>query len=200
MAEKRKNRKTILITLLLLLVVVTSALIGTLGKYMTSSTVSDDAVAAEFGLNIPNTINLFSDSYTNVQADESGKKIIAPGTSGKYEFNVTGTSEVAYTVGAEISVVYSEEWDEYAPLEFSIDDEVWIGLEQLKSELSEALKSEIMAPNTEYISKQTIHWRWPFHTSSENDAKDTELGEISADSETSPKVTVKIMVNATQVG
>ena len=199
MAEKQKNRKPIVLALLLLFVVVTGALIGTLGKYVTADTVSDDAVVAEFGLNIPNTINLFSDTYTNVQADSDGKKIIAPGTSGQYKFAVTGKSEVAYKVSADIAVTYAGEWNGYAPLEFSMDGLSWTNdIEQFQTSLGNALESETMPPNTEYTSTQTIYWKWPFHVSAENDIKDTQLGVAAAEG-TVPGVSVTIEMTATQI-
>ena len=198
MHEKQKNKKIILIALLLLLVLVSSTFIGTLAKYVTSGTVSDGAVAAKFGFDIPNTVELFSDSYINVAADESGKKIIAPGTSGQYEFEVSGTSEVAYKVSAAITVSYSSEWDEYEPLEFSLDGVDWMDSESFKTELANVLTSEEMSPNAPYSSTQTIHWRWPFSISSENDIKDTSVGAAAAAGE-SPAVTVSINVVAEQV-
>ena len=200
MKETKKNRTTTIITILLLLAIGTSALIGTLAKYMTSGSISDDAVVAKFGLNIPTTINLFSDSYTNVQADEEGKKIIAPGTSGQYKFVVTGKSEVAYKVKANISVTYSAGWNDYAPLEFSINGADWTNdLEQFKTDLGSALESETMAPNAEYASTQTIYWRWPFYVSSGNDIKDTQMG-VSAAEGTPPSVSVTIEMTAIQIG
>ena len=198
MIEKQKKMKTMLIPLLLLSVIATSALIGTLGKYVTSSTVSDTAVVAKFGLNIPNTINLFSDSYTNVSADTDGKKIIAPGTSGKYDFKITGTSEVAYKVGADVTVTYSEDWGAYKPLEFSINGEDWTNLEEFKEDLATELESEILQPNDAYTNEQTIYWRWPFYVSPEDDAKDTVVG-LAAAAGTAPKVTLNIEVTATQI-
>ena len=198
MTEKKKQRKFILIALLALIVIVTAALIGTLARYMTLRTVSDDAVVANFGLNIPNSINLFSDSYTNVQADTDGKKIIAPGTSGQYSFKVTGTSEVAYRVSANISVVYSEEWNGYAPLKFSIDGINWTDFEEFKENLRVALERETMQPNEEYANTQTIYWEWPFFTSSGDDIRDTEMGAAAA-AGTAPKVTVSVEVTAAQI-
>ena len=198
MTETKRSRKTMLIALLVLSIVITGAFIGTLAKYVTSSTVSDEAAVAKFGLNIPNTVNLFSDSYTNVQADPEGKKIIAPGTSGQYEFEVTGTSEVAYKVSADITVTYSEEWGEYKPLEFSIDGTTWTSLEQFKEDLSTALESEILAPNVTYTNSQTIYWSWPFYVSPENDVKDTAMGSAAATG-TAPKVTVNIEATAAQI-
>ena len=198
MTKKQKNRKTLLIVLLILSVVVTGAFIGTLAKYVTSKTVSDDAVAAEFGLDVPNVVDLFSDSYTNVTADTDGKKIIAPGTSGQYRFQITGTSEVAYKVIANIAVIYSDEWNGYAPLEFSINGTNWTNLADFKENLSNALASKTMAPGEEYESTQTIYWKWPFHTSAGNDIKDTQMG-MAAATGTAPKVTVSIEVIAEQV-
>ena len=195
--KKTTNRKP-LIALLVLLVVITGAFIGTLAKYVTSNNVSDGAVAAKFGLNIPGTIDLFSDSYNSVEADTEGKKIIAPGASGQNVFVVTGTSEVAYRVSAEVSVVYSEEWDGYAPLKFSLDGDIWTNLDDFQQELSAELESDIMAPNAEYTSTQTIHWKWPFDVSPADDVKDTAMGVMAAEG-TFPKVTVDIKVTATQV-
>ena len=198
MVKKQKNRKTILIVLLILSVVATGAFIGTLAKYVTSGTASDDAVVAKFGLGVPNTIDLFSDSYTNVEADVDGKKIIAPGTTGQYTFDVTGTSEVAYKVSADITVTYSEEWNGYAPLEFSVNDNDWTTLEDFKANLSNALASEVMDPGEEYANTQTIYWKWPFYVSDENDIKDTEMG-VAAATETAPKLTVSIKLTAAQI-
>ena len=196
---KRKNRYThLLIFLLLFIVTMTSVFLGTFSKYLTSETVSEDADVAKFGLNVPNSINLFSDSYTNVQADENGKKIIAPGTDGSYKFNVTGVSEVAYEVTAEISVEYSEEWSDYAPLEFSIDGLEWTSFEDFETNLAVALKSKVMPPNTQYSSTQTIYWRWPFFVSEEYDIKDTAMGQL-ASAGTAPTVTVEMTVTAVQV-
>ena len=198
MTKKRENRKIVFIVLLILAVAITGTLNGTLAKYLTSNEGSDDAVAAKFGLNVPNTINLFSDSYTNVKADVDGKKIIAPGTTGQYKFEVTGYSEVAYQVSANIAVAYSEEWNGYAPLEFSINGTTWTNLEDFKTNLSNALASKTMAPGEEYANAQTIYWKWPFYVSDENDIRDTEMGVVAV-SETAPKVTVNIEVKATQV-
>ena len=198
MAKTRKDRKMALIALLILSVVATSAFIGTLAKYVTSGTVSDEAVVAKFGLGLPNTIDLFSDSYTNVEADTDGKKIIAPGTTGQYTFEVTGTSEVAYKVSADITVAYSEEWNGYAPLKFSVNGTDWTTLEDFKENLSSSLAREVMAPGEKYANTQTIYWKWPFYVSNENDIIDTEMG-VAAATKTAPKVTVNIEVTAAQI-
>ena len=198
MTKKQENKRKILIALLILSVVATGAYIGTIAKYVTSSTASDSAVVAKFGLNVPNTIQLFSDSYTNVKADVDGKKIVAPGTKGQYNFAVTGASEVAYRVSANITVLYSEEWDGYTPLEFSIDGTTWTTLEDFKVNLSNALASETISPGNVYSSTQKIYWRWPFHVSEEFDIKDTQMG-IAAATETAPEVTVNINMIAAQV-
>ena len=198
MIEKIKNRKRVLILLLVLCVAVTATFIGSLAKYVTSDEGADEADVAKFGLNIPNAVELFSDSYTNVAADPEGKKIIAPGTDGEYKFEVTGTSEVAYAVSANIDLTYSEEWDGYEPLEFSLDGDEWTDFDTFEENLSTALGDKVMEPNEEYASAQTIHWRWPFHTSTENDIKDTAVGALASTGD-APKVTVDIEVVATQV-
>jgi len=198
MLTKQKNKRTRLIALLALFVTVTSIFIGTLAKYVTKETISDSAVVATFGLNIPNEINL--DSYTNVTADAEGKKIIAPGTTGHYDFTITGTSEVAYKVLADITLTYSDEWEDYEPLKFSFDGENWLDLATFKTTLSGLLESEELEPNETYTTEQAIHWEWPFHTSEENDIKDTALGVMSADSEQgTPSVTLSIKATAEQI-
>ena len=196
--DKKKNRRSLLIVLLVLLVAVTSIFIGTLARYITSGEVSDDAVVAKFGFNTPATINLFSDSYTNVEADTEGKKVIAPGTEGQYQFNVTGTSEVAYQVSAEVAVEYSDEWAGYAPLQFSLNGNDWADFEAFQTNLSEAIASAVIQPNTPYASEQTIYWQWPFEVSQSGDTSDTAMGSLAA-SGTAPQVTVTIEVTAVQV-
>jgi len=198
MAEIKRNKKTLLIALLLVLVMATGALIGTLAKYVTSSTTSDEAVVAKFGLNLPNTIDLFSDSYTNVVAEDGKTKIIAPGTTGNYTFAVTGTSEVAYKVLADIKIEYSEEWNDHAPLLFSLNGTDWKSLADFQTALSTALDSELIAANATYSSTQTIHWTWPFDVSPEENVKDTAVGIAAAEVPT-PTVTITIEMTAAQV-
>jgi hypothetical protein len=193
----RQNRKTILIALLILAVATTSAFVGTLAKYVTSSTGSDEAMVAKFELNIPNTINLFSESYTSVKSDEEGKKVIAPGTSGQYSFEVTGTSEVAYRVNANVAVTYSDGWNGYKPLRFSINGTKWTNLEDFNVNLSNALASGVMAPGQEYERTQTIYWEWPFYSTDEYDVKDTLVGK-SAATQTAPKVNISVEAIAVQ--
>ena len=194
-----QNKKTILIALLVFAVAISSVFIGTLAKYVVSTTGSDEAVVAKFELNIPNTINLFSESYTNAKSDEEGKRIIAPGTSGQYSFEVTGVSEVAYRVNANVSATYSEGWDGYKPLRFSIDGSKWTDLEDFNVNLSGALASEVMAPGEAYSSEQTIYWEWPFYNSDEYDRKDTLVGQ-SAASQIAPKVVISVEAIAVQFG
>ena len=198
MAKKGRNKKTLLVALLLLAVVATGAFVGTLARYAASGTVTDEAVVAKFGLNIPNTISLFSETYPNVESDTEGKNVIAPGTSGEYNFEVTGTSEVAYKVTATVTVTYSEEWDGYEPLEFSINGLNWTNLADFKTNLSNALESETMDPGAAYASTQTIYWQWPFHVSNEYDLKDSTVG-LAAATETAPSVTVVIEAVAAQI-
>jgi len=201
MQEKKRILKPGLALVLVLLVAITGSMIGTLARYVTSETVSDEAVVARFGLGLPTTIDLFSDSYTHVEADAADKKVVAPGTTGQYAFEVTGTSEVTYSVSAGIEVEYSEHWDGYAPLEFSLKggSEGWLDVEAFQTALSEALAAEVLAPNTPYSGAQTLYWRWPYFTTEDNDLKDTALGQLAAAGGEVPSVTVSITVTATQI-
>ena len=78
-----------------------SVISGTFAKYTTSSTGSDSARVAKWGLNDSSSItldNLFSDKYTNdskletVKSSENSKDVIAPGTKGSatIKFEYTG--------------------------------------------------------------------------------------------------------------
>ena len=196
--KKRKKKRFLIISLFVLLVAVISAFMGSFAGYILSSTISDNASVARFGLNIPNTVDLFADSYTNVKADTDGKKIIAPGTEGQYKFEVTGTSEVAYQVSAAVSLTYSAAWDGYEPLKFSINGTDWTDFDQFQTDLSNALSSTVMTPNTAYASTQTIYWKWPFTVSSAKDIQDTDMGTAAATG-TAPTVALSIEVTAAQV-
>ena len=198
MQEKQKRKKWILVAVVVTFVIMTSAFIWTLARYVISTTASDEANVATFGLNISNKIDLFSESYTNAATNTEGKKIIAPGTSGSSKFTINGTSEVAYKVSAEVSITYSDEWENYKPLEFSLDGVNWKAMEAFQTELSGALAQEDMAPNTAYTSTQEIYWNWPYFVSTENDAKDTAMGAKAA-GENPPKVMAEIKVTATQI-
>jgi hypothetical protein len=198
MTAKKTNKKAVLIALLALTVAAAGILIGSFAKYVTQETVSDEAVAATFGLDIPETIDLFGESYTNVESNAQGKNIIAPGTSGSYTFNVTGTSEVAYKVGADVTLTYSAEWGSYEPLKFSLNGTDWTDFATFKTNLNAALGSKTLAPNETYTGGQTIYWQWPYDVSAANDQKDTEMGAAAATG-TAPKVTVSIVATATQV-
>jgi len=196
--NKKKNKRLLILSLFVLLVAVASVFIGSFAGYIMSSTISDNASVAKFGLNIPNTVDLFADSYTNVTADTDGKKIIAPGTDGQYKFVVTGTSEVAYKISAAASLTYSDSWNGYEPLKFSINGTDWTDFDQFQTDLSNALSSAVMAPNTAYESTHTIYWKWPFSVSSAKDIQDTEMGTAAATG-TAPTVTLDIEVTAAQV-
>ena len=201
MTNKKKYRKNSTLAYILVFVLIAAlagTFIGTIAKYIKQGEGSDSAGGAKFDFNIPGTIDLFKDSYLNVEADTDDKNIIAPGTGGSSAFVVTGTSEVAYKVSATVTVVYSEEWNGYAPLRFSLDGDSWTDLAGFQQALSTALTSEILAPNTAYSSTQTIYWEWPFYVSPENDVKDTAIGELAATGKI-PSVTVTVEVVATQI-
>ena len=200
--KKRKYNLVLVLVLLLFLVTISSVFLGTLSKYMTTESVSDDASVAKFGLNVPKTIDLFAESYTNgeainVSSDEEGKKIIAPGTSGYYEFEVSGTAEVAYQVSATIEVLYSVEWEGYEPIQFSLDGSDYTTLEAFETNLAEELSSDVKGPNQPYKSKQTIFWKWPFSVTDDTDILDTKMGQKAA-TDTAPTVNVELTVTAVQ--
>lgn len=83
--------------------ITTFSVSGTYAKYVSTSTGTDKARVAKWGIGEePLKIDLFDESYTNVANGSSDLKIIAPGTSGSYEFTLDPTVYKATEVGYEI--------------------------------------------------------------------------------------------------
>lgn len=102
-----KNKKTVLIIAIALLLVLALTLGGfTFASYISKGSGTDSATVAKWGF----TISVGDDSdegfQTSYQNDDSevivaavdSTKVVAPGTSGKITFSITGTAEVAAKV------------------------------------------------------------------------------------------------------
>lgn len=133
-----------------------------------------------------------TDAETDV--DESGAtKLIAPGTSGKFDFTIKNLSQVTATY-----TVTFEDPKTTVPLEYSVDGKNWS---------SDINTLNIAATNLAMnggTATPEFYWRWAFegeksvaHTSDQTDSTDTALGRTA---QTNPaEVTLRAKIVATQV-
>lgn len=133
-----------------------------------------------------------TDEETDV--DESGTtKLIAPGTSGKFDFTIKNDSQV----NATYTVTFTDP-STTIPLEYSVDGTTW---SSNINTLNIAATNLAMNGGT---ATPEFYWRWAFegeksgaHTSDQTDSKDTDLGRTA---QTNPaEVTLKAKIVATQV-
>ena len=92
----------------------------------------------------------------------------------------------------------------YIPLVVTVGDTAFSGLDYADAEsFEEAIEAAVAEYGVEFepgedlseVSVPTITWEWPFSSGDENDAKDTELGNL----ETAPTIAINFTVTATQV-
>ena len=182
--QKKNKTLTLTLVLLLLVMVTLGTLGGTFAKYTSSAEGTDSARVAKWSFNVNETditksqtytINLFSDTYTNVKGAE---KVVAPGTTGKFDLVLTNNAEVTAKFGIEFTVTNEKN----IPIEFSIDGNTW-------DENLAAIADEELAFNggTQTV---TVQWRW----ATETNEKDTALGV-----EGNAEITVVAKVTAEQV-
>lgn len=105
-----KKKMTVLGGLLMAVAVTGYSVSGTYAKYISSMDMTDEARVAKWSIAMTDKgtttetadINLFANSYTNaggkyVQAIDTDR-VVAPGTSGFYEFDLNATIETNYTL------------------------------------------------------------------------------------------------------
>ena len=215
----RKNKMMRLASGLLVAVLLTTSMIsGTFAKYVASTEATDAARVAKFSVtalgdnNVDKsesdvaTIDLFNQSkvydeaadtkYGTETVDEDvanklgdSAVVIAPGTWGKFDFNLANDSEV--TVQYTLTYTATEA---NVPLEWSIDGTTW------KDEITALnVEDKVLAMDTD--EDVTIYWRWVFGDSA-NNTSDTALGEAvikDGDTVTAASPSVKIAVLFEQV-
>jgi len=102
----KKNRMLRLASMLMILTLLTTSIVGgTFAKYVTSSTGTDAARVAKWGVTIGASTDLFATSYMNpagssVTVNSSNtNKLVAPGTKGTgLDVSTGGTPEVSYSM------------------------------------------------------------------------------------------------------
>ena len=205
---KKDNRTVKFAIIVLALTMIALILVaGTYAKYTSTGNGSDSVKVAKWSFKVGDkdittaeesfTFDLFktikdSDGNAN-ETDVKAGKIIAPGTSGEFSFDVENTSEV----NAKYSLSYTVTNDGNIPVEFSVDDGPWVSALDSKNVTDKAIAMGV---------KETINvkWRWAFEggsstnfQKSQTDNTDTALG-VTAQG-TANTLTVKIDASATQV-
>lgn len=217
---------TFLGALLVAIVVTSYSVSGTYAKYVSKIDLADEARVAKWDITGPTSstnIDLFKSSYEYssngiVVKALDDKDVVAPGTSGQYSFQLSGSVEtnhkITITATGENKVVLTkttttEPTDgsdpvtttttDYDPLKFCVkagndsDGCTWADFATLKSELGKLYSGEgkVYAPGAVDNTEYTIFWKWDFNG---DDAKDTELGKNSS----SHSVDLKINITAEQ--
>lgn len=199
---KRNGMMKLAIFLLIVVALSFSTISGTFAKYASSYTKSDSARVAKWDIKLNGeawsdsvAFNLFTYTDTNVDVDGDGtEKVIAPGTTGSFNFSVENDSEVT----AEYSIKLAVENPGNIPLEYKVGDSEWT-LPNDEGEIEVAGDTLDIGSDAQEV---TVQWRWAFEgTDSVNfkqtqtDITDTALGEA----DTLAEVTVTATINATQV-
>jgi len=227
MQKTKKNWALRLMVLVLAFTLISTCLVGSaLAKYVTTSSGSDTARVAKWGVTVSATNSgLFSWTYVkhstshptlttnSVIAANGVDNVVAPGTSGTAGgFSVTGTPEVACEVKIVIDKTNSkiENWTVaagavYEPIIWSLNGTM-VGTSGTFAELlAELSDTVIICPAGTDLSTLGlglgISWSWPFYVSGTNDTNDTYLGNKAAGTVAGgiPTITLVYDVVVTQI-
>ncbi len=175
---------------------------------MTTPPTPSAYVDDEAGLWIDQTqVEIFRAKYDNDSGNITvisayGDKVIAPGTSNSYYFNVNNDGEtgIKYTLEAEasISFVYNDQTYKI-PIQAKFRDDTDTYLigsadEYVCFDALDGIKDEGTL-RAGYTTRYILDWQWPFEQG--NDDFDTFLGNLSAEGD-ELKVSVKFIVSASE--
>jgi len=183
---KRFLNSKIAILLIVCLFVVAGAVGLTVSKYVSANQSSTYvARVAKWDVSVGKaltSVDVFEHADANVDYDGNGtEKIIAPGTTGLFTYELTNNSEVAATYAVQYDV---DEAGVY--LQWSTDGTNWT------NDLTSISKTAIAMGET--VSKQ-IYWKWAFEAEAtpiaegQSDENDTMLGVAGT---ATPSVTIDV--------
>ena len=207
--------------LLLVLTLITSCFVGgTFAKYTTSSSGSDKARVAKWGVTVAPEGATFKNMYDSdtsaTVVGESSAKVVAPGTKGDMvKMTLRGKPEVKVkvTYNGEVSLngwTIGDNNEFYCPLIIKINGTAVDTSKATDAALFvKAINDAIDGYSKEYkagdeLDKKNddslaIAWEWPFantdSSTKQTDEKDTALGNLT----TAPTITVKVTTTVTQV-
>lgn len=182
----------------LVLSLLTIVSVSSVGAYATAYVSRDPQVLfidAASGKEVASTMDLFQNAYVNekgetVVASADGTKIVAPGTSGSYEFAVrnSGGQPATYQVWAEVS---QDGTTQIIPLK--------VDLKSGQASCENLSDQGELAPGKSAL--YSIAWCWPFEEGqtgevrAASDERDTRLGDEAA-RRASYKVTLHMIAQA----
>ncbi|MDD4839367.1 MAG: hypothetical protein PHE93_01680 [Clostridia bacterium] len=183
---KRFLNSKIAILLIVCLFVVAGAVGLTVSKYVSANQSSTYvARVAKWDVSVGKaltSVDVFEHTDANVDYDGNGtEKIIAPGTTGLFTYELTNNAEVAATYAVQYDV---DEAGVY--LQWSTDGTNWT------NDLTSISKTAIAMGET--VSKQ-IYWKWAFEAEAtpiaegQSDENDTMLGVAGT---ATPSVTIDV--------
>ena len=204
---KRDKTKSLLVILVLILLLAVVLLATTYAKYISTSTGSDSVRVAKWSFTVGETDITAKETFTfdlfktiketDGTTDETdvvssnGDKVIAPGTRGSFDIELTNNSEVTAVYGIKYTVTNTSN----IPVKFSVDGTTWTdSLAEIVA--SEADNEETGVKSTKLTANGgsktiTVQWKWEFEGT---DSKDVELGKTGT-----AKLEVTAEVTATQV-
>lgn len=194
---KNKNNLLKFTNIVLFITMIAIILVsGTYAKYTSTASGTSATVVANWSFNVNDKniaeetfeFNLF-DTANIKDSDGSAEEdvaegLIAPGTSGSFEFALENTSDVT----AKYEIKLETENTHNIPIEFSFDGNSWT------KDLSDLVATEAIGIGLS--DNVTVQWRWIF------DGDDTTLGTTAAtatQNEDIPSITVTAKIIATQV-
>ncbi len=202
---KEENNMVVKIAIVVLAITMIALILlsGTFAKYISSNTAEDTARVAKWQIELngeslkTSEIDLFStildSNYTDTETDViNTEKLIAPGTSGRFNLQIANKSEVAAQYEIDFTITNTAN----IPIEFSIDG----GTTWTKDLTDIAMSNNtILAAKTGISTNLNVQWRWLFDGVSnsnytQTDTTDTTLGEIGTGT-----VKVKAVVTVNQV-
>lgn len=186
---KKNKMMRVASALLVAVLLTTCAISGTFAKYVSQANGFDTARVAKWEITLEGeklvaagsadtvAFELFDYTDSNVDVDGAADnaQVIAPGTSGSFQFDLVNNSEV----NAQYTISFTEQNDYNIPLQYSVDGTTW------KDSIAELAMAELtdqaiaMNGGTE---NRTIYWRWVFEGTTsgahagQTDANDTALG------------------------
>lgn len=184
------KKMSIFALLLAAVVGTTYSVSGTYAKYTTTVDYTDSARVAKWEINEISNVDLFKSDYTAVNGN-GDTKVVAPGTSGTYSFQITGDVETDYTLKVEVTGTDTINTANYKPMSYTLDGNTYTTMAELETAI-EALYdgSQVYAAGTVSESQHTIGWSWAF---AGDDIEDTNLGNAHTG-----EVSLTIAITATQ--
>lgn len=146
-------------------------------------------------------VELFRLSYRNEAGEvtvhsRDGKKLLAPGTSNLYRFELKNTGDVSLDYTMEIEAYFSAA-EHAIPVEFRVTDwqgEYLVGSAETMADvtaLNGVRQSGTVAAGNVYPC--TLEWAWPYESG--NDEYDTMLGDLASEEDLTLTIVIRTVAS-----